>query len=179
MQAIRTMYEGIEFRSGLEARYAKLFDTLGIEWLYEPEGYHLSDGTNYLPDFYLPEQKQYFEVKGIMNTKDMNKIENLAYESGKAVVIGLPDGKVEIFDFTDFPQPDGSICREYNKFRSSETVLTRCKYCGKWWFMNSMMGWECRCCGAYDGDHHIDEWLENTDIQRYFKSIQIKVGKWN
>lgn len=179
MQAIKTRYKTIEFRSGLEARYAKLFDIFGIAWIYEPEGYHLSNGMYYLPDFYLPESHQFFEVKGIMGKIDMDKIENLAYESGKSVVIGLPDGKVEIYDFCDFHMPDGSIDRTYEHYSSGDTCLCRCRECHKWWFMNSVMGWECRCCGEYDGDHHIEDWLSDSDLQQMFQEVQIKVGKWN
>lgn len=179
MQAIKTKYKGVEFRSGLEARYAKMFDTLDISWIYEPEGYQLSNGLCYLPDFYLPDSHQFFEVKGIMGQIDMDKIENLAYEAGKSVVIGLPDGKVEIYDYFDDYLKDGTISRSYDHYSSSDTCLAKCEECHKWWFMNSVMGWECRCCGAYDGDHHIQEWLGDSDIQRIFQEVQIKVGKWN
>lgn len=61
--AIQTEYNGYLFRSRLEARWAVFFDALGIEYEYEPEGIVLSDGTQYLPDFYLPDFKCYFEVK--------------------------------------------------------------------------------------------------------------------
>lgn len=54
MQAIETRYKGYRFRSRLEARWAVFFDALGIEWEYEPEGYRLSNGELYLPDFWLP-----------------------------------------------------------------------------------------------------------------------------
>lgn len=57
MKAIETYYNGYRFRSRLEARVAKLLDELGIRYEYEPEGFVLSDGTRYLPDFYLPESK--------------------------------------------------------------------------------------------------------------------------
>lgn len=53
MKPIETHYGGCRFRSRLEARYAVFFDTLGIAWEYEPQGYALPSGT-YLPDFYLP-----------------------------------------------------------------------------------------------------------------------------
>jgi hypothetical protein len=49
-----TVYQGYRFRSRLEARWAVFFDALGIAWEYEPEGFTLSDGTRYLPDFWLP-----------------------------------------------------------------------------------------------------------------------------
>lgn len=62
-KAIETEYKGYLFRSRLEARWAVFFDNLGITWEYEPEGIVLSDGSQYLPDFYLPQFHCYFEVK--------------------------------------------------------------------------------------------------------------------
>lgn len=62
-KAIETRYAGHRFRSRLEARWAIFFDTLGIPWQYEPEGFELAAGR-YLPDFYLPQQRLYYEVKG-------------------------------------------------------------------------------------------------------------------
>ena len=63
MKAIQTEYKGYLFRSRLEARWAVLFDEMGIRWEYEPEGMILSDGSYYLPDFYLIDLRVYFEVK--------------------------------------------------------------------------------------------------------------------
>lgn len=57
MKAIETIYKWYRFRSRLEARWAVFFDAMGIEWEYEPEGFALDDGTNYLPDFFLPNVK--------------------------------------------------------------------------------------------------------------------------
>jgi hypothetical protein len=64
--AIPTRYAGCHFRSRLEARWAVFFDTLGIRWEYEPEGYELSNGECYLPDFWLPAIEVWLEVKGDM-----------------------------------------------------------------------------------------------------------------
>lgn len=63
IKAIETFYKGYKFRSRLEARWAVFFDAAGIEYEYEPEGYTLSDGSRYLPDFYLPKFRIYVEVK--------------------------------------------------------------------------------------------------------------------
>ena len=63
IRAIDTEYKGYLFRSRLEARWAVFFDELGVRWEYEPEGILLSDGTSYLPDFYLIDFRCYFEVK--------------------------------------------------------------------------------------------------------------------
>lgn len=62
--AIETEYAGCRFRSRLEARWAVFFDRLRMKWRYEEQGYELADGTRYLPDFYLPDQAMYVEVKG-------------------------------------------------------------------------------------------------------------------
>lgn len=72
IKAIDTVYNGYKFRSRLEARWAVFFDTIGIKYEYEPEGITLSDGTLYLPDFYLPQFYSYFEVKrkSIKDTKE-------------------------------------------------------------------------------------------------------------
>ena len=53
IRAIETRYKGYRFRSRLEARWAVFFDTLGVRYEYEKEGFHL-DGERYLPDFWLP-----------------------------------------------------------------------------------------------------------------------------
>jgi hypothetical protein len=63
IKAIETQYNGYRFRSRLEARWAVFFDTLGITYEYEKEGYDL-DGTWYLPDFWLPDLKLWVETKG-------------------------------------------------------------------------------------------------------------------
>lgn len=52
IKAIETTYKGCRFRSRLEARWAVFFDTLGVRWEYEPEGFELPSGR-YLPDFDL------------------------------------------------------------------------------------------------------------------------------
>ena len=85
LKAIQTEYKGYRFRSRLEARWAVFFDTLGVKWEYEPEGYDLGNGVYYLPDFLLHDvtvnhglfQRHcdiYVEVKGVMTSEDARKI---------------------------------------------------------------------------------------------------------
>lgn len=62
IEPIQTYYKDYHFRSRLEARWAVFFDTLGIQYHYEPEGFDL-DGVYYLPDFYLDDYKIYVEIK--------------------------------------------------------------------------------------------------------------------
>lgn len=62
-KAIETEYAGHRFRSRLEARWAVLFDQMGWAWEYEPQGFELSSGERYLPDFWLPGLRMHAEVK--------------------------------------------------------------------------------------------------------------------
>lgn len=62
IKAIETRYNGYRFRSRLEARWAVFFDTAGIPYEYEREGYDLG-GVRYLPDFWLPVHQLYVEIK--------------------------------------------------------------------------------------------------------------------
>lgn len=60
---IETYYDGYKFRSRLEARWAVFLNALDIRYEYEPEGFYLGDSIKYLPDFYLPEQDTFLEIK--------------------------------------------------------------------------------------------------------------------
>lgn len=59
-----TEYNGIVFRSQLEARWAIIFDDIGIPYSYEPESFEVDSGLWYVPDFWLPEQQVWIEIKG-------------------------------------------------------------------------------------------------------------------
>ena len=66
IQAIQTTYQGYKFRSRLEARWAVFFDALGLKWEYEPEGFQLPGGLQYLPDFRVTSPTglvQWYEIK--------------------------------------------------------------------------------------------------------------------
>lgn len=110
LKAIQTEYKGYRFRSRLEARWAVFFDACGVDWEYEPEGYDLGSGLQYLPDFLLHGVQGrdggdlYVEVKGQMNNMDARKINRFAslgmrecHMCGKSatailVVGSIPDG---------------------------------------------------------------------------------------
>lgn len=93
IQAIETRYKGYRFRSRLEARWAVFFDHLGMEWQYEPEGYVLSDGTRYLPDFWVPlaedpSRGYWVEIKPrALTDEEHEKCRLLAIESGHNVCV--------------------------------------------------------------------------------------------
>ena len=76
IEAIQTCYNGFFFRSRCEARWAVLFDLLKIKYHYEIEGYKLSSGDWYLPDFYLPVVNLWAEVKPFSGAADYFRIES-------------------------------------------------------------------------------------------------------
>lgn len=63
IKAIETVYNGYKFRSRLEARWAVFFDSVGVRYEYEPEGYDLHYQGYYLPDFRLRDYKAIIEIK--------------------------------------------------------------------------------------------------------------------
>lgn len=152
VKPIETKYNGNFFRSRAEARWALFFDELNIKYIYEPEGFTFSDGTRYLPDFYLPESDSFFEVKGIMSDYDMHKIQMLIKECNKPCTIGYAD-----FTFV--------ACDNWGSFGANEegfvlstkerSILAECAVCHKYFFCGDWGSYACQCCGAYDGNRYM------------------------
>jgi hypothetical protein len=65
----RFPYKGAPLRSSYELRVAQAFDVLGMRWVYEPKRFDLNGVGTYLPDFYLPDEEMYVEVKGYYGPK--------------------------------------------------------------------------------------------------------------
>ena len=123
IKAIDTVYRGYKFRSRLEARWAVFFDSLGIEWEYEKEGYELGELGRYLPDFYIHGQKYgpwFVEIKGDM--KDEKGLQKARYlddhlpvgENGYPVAMGvLIRSKLEYAEVIpggeDYPEQPNSM----------------------------------------------------------------------
>jgi len=65
-------YKGIWMRSSWEIAYAKYLDRQRIKWIYESKTFDLGE-TTYTPDFYLPEQDLYIEIKGYWREDALKK----------------------------------------------------------------------------------------------------------
>jgi hypothetical protein len=66
MGPIRTKYNGIEYRSRHEAKYAAFWDWLGWNFIYEP-----LDGDGYIPDFLIDGEKPLLiEVKAAQTREE-------------------------------------------------------------------------------------------------------------
>ena len=64
---------GQYFRSSWEANYARYLNFMGVRWEYEPKIFYFENikrGTlSYTPDFYLPTEDRWVEVKGWLTKK--------------------------------------------------------------------------------------------------------------
>lgn len=97
LKAIETVYNGYRFRSRLEARWAVFFDALAVKYQYEPEGFDLGPAGRYLPDFWLPDQKCWVEIKAVSPSKD---------EQAKASALAAASGKNVFIFFNELIPPD-------------------------------------------------------------------------
>lgn len=86
IKSLPSTYNGVTFRSRLEARWAALFDSYGIQWAHEPEGFETPSG-NYLPDFYLPRMDTYVEVKPAIGLADTIAIASVHEQTGAKFLI--------------------------------------------------------------------------------------------
>jgi hypothetical protein len=106
--AIETSYAGCRFRSRLEARWAVFFDSLRIPWEYEPQGYLVGEKQRpYLPDFWLPQQGVWVEVKGEMATLDLGLIDDAVNHPG-GLPTADPYGELSMLVLGPVPEPDAA-----------------------------------------------------------------------
>lgn len=139
---VPTVYAGTRFASTLEADWAATFDKLGWYWQYEPMAVKLLNGDYYRPDFYLPAQRVWCEVKGphderLDKPKQLQK--TLSYDAWEweswLVVILRPPGP-------------GETAVWHGTSEAQDIVLVRCVECDHYCFMDYAGIWTCR--------HHID-----------------------
>ena len=85
MKAIPTIYDGVVFRSRLEARWAAFFSALALDWRYEHERF-----ARWLPDFWLPELDLTVEVKPVrpdLSDKCVSDIDAFNIEQGYGTLL--------------------------------------------------------------------------------------------
>lgn len=86
----------IWMRSSWEVLYAQWMDRQGIQWEYEPKFFVVGKGSwvgqTYTPDFYIPAEKKFMEVKGHLSRANARKM--LAFRKRHPkVVVELLGGK--------------------------------------------------------------------------------------
>lgn len=162
-QSIPTEYNGVHFRSRLEATWAKFFDLCG--WCYEFEPIDLA---GYIPDFMLRGANDVVlvDVKPIMEPSQYmsRAIELRDVTSGYTLLVlgagllesTIVDGKAIGY----LGQPDGP---NGEAVFDCATLMT-CVECGAKSFVHDSMSWQSRMCGHYDGDALIGAFDEAQDL---------------
>lgn len=89
------VWNGTRFRSTWEVRVASALTDLGVEWLYEPRSFILSDGSRYTPDFYLPDDHAYWEVKGWFSATAVRKIRAFRSEYAETPLVVIDKAAME------------------------------------------------------------------------------------
>lgn len=126
IKAIETRYKGYKFRSRLEARWAVFYDTLGVTYEYEKEGFELGEVGKYLPDFWLPEINGgcWVEIKGMYPDE--------GEEAKAAALADLTEHPVFVF-FGDVwldDQLHGDSAIRHHSGWDMGYAWCRCPYCG-------------------------------------------------
>jgi hypothetical protein len=90
IKPIPTEFNGIKYRSRLEARWAVFFRLLNVDFRYEYEGYSLNSGW-YLPDFWLPSLSLFVEIKPtIPSAEEQGKCRDLSCVANVTIRVGDP-----------------------------------------------------------------------------------------
>ena len=140
LKPIETVYSGYRFRSRLEARWAVFFDELGIDYVYEPEGYDLGALGWYLPDFWLPQVEMWAEIKPKEFTEiEAGKCRELALGTGYSCLMldGLPAERnywafQGWFYDEDDPELMDYILSEGSQYWKTEGRFFSCTGCEPW-----------------------------------------------
>lgn len=175
--AIPTKWNGVQFRSRLEARWAAFFTLLGWEWHYEP-----FDLEGYIPDFILPFSRRaggtdvLVEVKPFVNTADplvaatAAKIIGTSWGYQRALIVGAAPFyepmTFRVGAFTsdyDAPYSEGETRPDDTAFvdvcESNQEPLHYCLDRQDGW-------WDCAVCGMHKNSgrsagHEVEAmWLE-------------------
>jgi hypothetical protein len=162
LKAIDTAYNGNFFRSRLEARWAVFFDALGVPYEYEAEGYDLPEGQRYLPDFWLPRESFFIEVKPHEpSVVEVAKARALVKASGKrlAFAVGVP---TEDFSPTLVIFPSTADSQRPFEYHG---VLRNCVACGRL-DVGGAASQEDACragCAAITRAYRLPQWQQAVD----------------
>ena len=142
--SIPTVYKGIHMRSKLETKVALFLDYLKIKWEYEPRTFLLSNGIAYKPDFFLPEHKQWIEVKGVVGKNNFEISETFVKDMKQEIIL-ISNDSIHYFH------------NWFNEISDAEEGMNVgfCSNCQTNFFTSVYGSFHCRKCGTHEGDHDI------------------------
>jgi len=171
LKPIPTEYKGTQYKSKLEANWAKWLVQHGIAYDYEVQGFNI-EGTWYLPDFYLPELEIVIEVKGILERIDKAFLlykyiqENCEHQFNKNIEEKnkwweIGNGiSCSLFLLASSPPP---ALFDINAGSYDGYYLGKCKRCGKHYVSTILGSWACSFCGNNDKNQFIGNWSHNNN----------------
>ncbi len=181
IKAIPTKYNGVQFRSRLEAKWAAFFDLCNWRWEYEP-----IDLEGWIPDFIIHGKRKIFvEVKPHYDfcKQTARKISNALYKSEYSQDEILYLGNSLMYDEWDdiyigwLSEWDNSML-EKPKHHYDNAVIGAWDYPDKTsrlGFCHYQMSFTDRISGIYDGDHfhQNDEWAQTEAMANWLKAGNI------
>ena len=174
IRPIETRFGGVLFRSRLEARWCVFWDSRGVPWEYEKEGYELPSGR-YLPDFWLPQHRCWVEIKGQKPTEhELDLLHDLAGTTGTPAYLfwGTPGAwkwqrDVKGLAFVWMPTEKSWWPEEREQSSAlglsfdSDHAFTECIHCGQ-----IGIEWQGRAerlaCGCWWYSEKVESWLSET-----------------
>lgn len=168
--SIPTVYKGIQMRSKLETKVALFLDALKIKWEYEPKLFLLSNGIMYKPDFYLPEHKQWIEVKGLVGENNFKISEKFVEETRKDLIL-ISSTKTWFFEKWDEKGNPVWVQEGWQ--------IGKCSDCNSFFFTAPYGMFTCRKCGSHNGDHDIFSRISdcNWEQEINFSSVD-SIKQW-
>jgi len=171
VKAIPTTYNGVRFRSRLEAKWAAFFDLAGWRWEYEP-----LDLDGYVPDFILQMRRPILvEVKPFMWDFVNEDEQNLIGHARVKIDLSGWDGEAWIVGATTTKRGDADwLCGQYREDGAwGNAGLYACGECGHKTPFHHDMSWRCRQCGADDhASHRIQNWDVTADLRAAANAVQ-------
>lgn len=126
-KAIPTVYGGVQLKSRFEAQTARLIDCMGWKWEYEAHSFMLPSGINYMPDFWLPEYKGFFECRGYRSEKSDSQIRE--FQQMVRSGLRLPDG-TKVIRYVVAIDETMLLVDEVSADAFQD--LSQCESCGMW-----------------------------------------------
>ena len=136
IKAIETVYNGYKFRSRLEARWAVFFDTAGIRYEYEKEGFDLGKLGWYLPDFWLPDLECWIEVKPDYEdaiNDGHTRCLRLAQITQQRALLVYGNPWPDDYMIVDCPPYDPFVQDFEQAWPFCEAAWAECRKCDGWW----------------------------------------------
>jgi hypothetical protein len=175
-RGIPTAWNGLVFRSRLEAQWAYFFEQLNWPWNYEP-----IDLEGYIPDFVIafPAGPLLVEVKSEFYVDELRKAAPKIEASSwahEAIVVGtspVMQGSGDLPTLGLLAERDHDVDGAY---RWDRGIAHSCDACKGWALHHGGGSWRCRVCGEEDGNGLVLNvnpadllaiWREATRIMRW------------